>query len=225
MISSGSPSRSATNAAFDVVFDVGQNKMFNKQLSYRWYETPLGCIYVYMYVYGYGMKDINLSSLRDTKTCSLTAKPHMDAFLASGSQFLGMIFFKPVWRLYYWRKEFCANQLRQFGKLQLNINSKYHILMFFYCQFLVDSCDPFAHVLLVCFVSFGPIASFHQWQWSNPAMCGKIDQPQAKHDDVIKWKHFPRYWPLCGEFTGHRWIPRTKASDAEFWCFLWSAPE
>ena len=19
----------------------------------------------------------------------------------------------------------------------------------------------------------------------------------------------PRYWPLCGEFTGHRWIPRT----------------
>ena len=29
---------------------------------------------------------------------------------------------------------------------------------------------------------------------------------------------------LCGEFTGHRWIPRTKASDAEF-CFLWSAPE
>ena len=25
----------------------------------------------------------------------------------------------------------------------------------------------------------------------------------------------------CGEFTGHRWIPRTKASDAELWCFLW----
>ena len=45
------------------------------------------------------------------------------------------------------------------------------------------------------------------------------------HDDVIKWKHFPRHWPLCGEFTGHRWIPRTKASDAELWCFLWSAPE
>ena len=29
---------------------------------------------------------------------------------------------------------------------------------------------------------------------------------------------------LCGEFTGHRWIPSTKASDAERWCFLWSAP-
>ena len=30
---------------------------------------------------------------------------------------------------------------------------------------------------------------------------------------------------LCGEFTGHRWIPHTKASAAELWCFLWSAPE
>ena len=26
--------------------------------------------------------------------------------------------------------------------------------------------------------------------------------------------------PLCGEFTGHQWIPLTKVSDAELWCFL-----
>ena len=31
--------------------------------------------------------------------------------------------------------------------------------------------------------------------------------------------------PLWGESTGHRWIPLTKASDAELWCFLWIAPE
>ena len=30
---------------------------------------------------------------------------------------------------------------------------------------------------------------------------------------------------LCVEFTGHRRIPLTKASNAEFWCFRWSAPE
>ena len=30
---------------------------------------------------------------------------------------------------------------------------------------------------------------------------------------------------LCGEFTGLRWIPRTKANDAELWYFLWSASE
>ena len=30
---------------------------------------------------------------------------------------------------------------------------------------------------------------------------------------------------LCGEFTGHRWIPLTKASCAELWCFFLSVPE
>ena len=30
--------------------------------------------------------------------------------------------------------------------------------------------------------------------------------------------------PLCGDFTGHRLIPRRKATDVEIWCFLWSAP-
>ena len=30
--------------------------------------------------------------------------------------------------------------------------------------------------------------------------------------------------PLCGEFPGDRWIPLTKASDAELWCFVWSVP-
>ena len=47
---------------------------------------------------------------------------------------------------------------------------------------------------------------------------------QLWYDDVIKWKNFTPYWPFV-EFTGLRWIPRTKASDAELWCFLWSAPE
>ena len=30
---------------------------------------------------------------------------------------------------------------------------------------------------------------------------------------------------LWGESTGERWIPLKKTSDAEFWCFHWSAPE
>ena len=42
------------------------------------------------------------------------------------------------------------------------------------------------------------------------------------HDDVIKWKHFPRYWLFV---RGIHRIPLTKASDAELWCFLLSAPE
>ena len=29
---------------------------------------------------------------------------------------------------------------------------------------------------------------------------------------------------LCWEFTGHRWVPLTKDTDAGLWCFLWAAP-
>ena len=62
---------------------------------------------------------------------------------------------------------------------------------------------------------------------------GKIDQylittkhnKAPIHNDFIKWKHFLRYRPLWGKSTGHRWIPITKASDAELWLFLWSTPE
>ena len=46
------------------------------------------------------------------------------------------------------------------------------------------------------------------------------------HDDFIKWKNkIDAAGHLCVEFPGGRWIPCTKASDTELWCFLWSAPE
>ena len=36
------------------------------------------------------------------------------------------------------------------------------------------------------------------------------------HDDVIKWKLFRVIDPLCGEFTGHWWIPSQRASNTDF---------
>ena len=45
------------------------------------------------------------------------------------------------------------------------------------------------------------------------------------HDDIIKWKHFPRNWPFVRGIHRSRWIPHTKASDAELWYFLWFASE
>ena len=57
--------------------------------------------------------------------------------------------------------------------------------------------------------------------WKYQCIVGMATYGES-HGDVIKWKHFPRYWPFVREFTGHRWIPRTKASDAELWCFTWS---
>ena len=59
------------------------------------------------------------------------------------------------------------------------------------------------HVYSYCFVTSGT-------NWND-------------HDDVINGNIFRVTGHLCGEFTGDRWIPRTKASDAELWRFLWSA--
>ena len=68
---------------------------------------------------------------------------------------------------------------------------------------------------------------------SETILCPKICQPRqglnvaagilmmtSSNENI-----FPVTGHLCGEFSGHQWIPRTKASGAEFWCFLWSAPE
>ena len=51
-------------------------------------------------------------------------------------------------------------------------------------------------------------------QWFPFQKCQLVQPPNyalvtvlgnsIEHDDVIKWKLFPRYWPLCGEFTGLR---------------------
>ena len=52
-----------------------------------------------------------------------------------------------------------------------------------------------------------------------------ISSSHFVHDDIIRWKHVLRHWPLWWEFTGDRQIPITKASDAELWCRPWSTPE
>ena len=86
------------------------------------------------------------------------------------------------------------------------------------------------HSCKSCRMTLGDLACRLRGHYQHPGCGGQpvsgLQPCEAhdRHDDVIKWKHFWRYWPLCGEFTGHRWIPCTKTSDAELWCFLWSAP-
>ena len=46
-----------------------------------------------------------------------------------------------------------------------------------------------------------------------------IHYKACKHDDVIKWKHFPRYWPFVLRIHWSPVDPHTKASDAELLMF------
>ena len=45
-----------------------------------------------------------------------------------------------------------------------------------------------------------------------------------EHDDVIKCKHFPRYWLFMRGIHRSPVNSPHKASDSELWYFLWSAP-
>ena len=40
------------------------------------------------------------------------------------------------------------------------------------------------------------------------------------HDDVIKWKHFPRYWPLYMEFSGAGEFPAQRSVAQSFDVFF-----
>ena len=45
------------------------------------------------------------------------------------------------------------------------------------------------------------------------------------HDDVIKWKHFSRYWPFVRGIHRSPMDSPHKASHTALWYFLWSASE
>ena len=76
----------------------------------------------------------------------------------------------------------------------------------------------YCYVMLSDKVGCHPDA-FHSNQWRQVILL------RTHHDDVIKWRHFPRNWPFVRGIHRSRWIPHTKASDAELWCFVWSASE
>ena len=60
--------------------------------------------------------------------------------------------------------------------------------------------------------TFVVINSSSRSQWVKAAFYqSSVCEPDRQHDDVIKWKHFPRYWPFV------RGIHRscTKASDTD----------
>ena len=62
-------------------------------------------------------------------------------------------------------------------------------------------------------------------RWPGVDIVGLTSTTALIYYNVIKWKHFPRYWPFV---RGIRALPvdsLTRASDAEFWCFLWTAHE
>ena len=85
---------------------------------------------------------------------------------------------------------------KHFGVMyQTLLLSQYNVGVFRF-EFPVNSSDVFIHFRHVCFTGLELITWETQCQWNNT-------EGYWSHDDVIKWKHFPRYWPFVREI--HRY--------------------
>ena len=75
---------------------------------------------------------------------------------------------------------------------------------------------PKSHVQIYTFVSTSVSRSYN----GSLAVSCIHNMMTSSYGDIFRVTG-----PLCGEITGHDWIPRTKAGDAELWRFLWFAPK
>ena len=141
--------------------------------------------------------------------------------------------------LYCWNHENCHPHLvKSFFSKYVLTNTDFLFFFLMICSFAhVDmyeqNADNFTYPLL-CWIylrkqKYVYMYFFHFFPLRWPRLVNILPRGRQwsvflQHDDVIKWKYFRVTGPLCGEFTGQRWIPLTKASDADLWCFLWTAP-
>ena len=76
---------------------------------------------------------------------------------------------------------------------------------------------------VVVFIIFGGLMWFFSgllhWRWGNPLQWRHNERNDVSKTPALRLFSqpfiqaqikVPRHWPLCGEFTGDRWIPRTK---------------
>ena len=114
------------------------------------------------------------------------------------------------------------NQLARFRNVSWHV---YIIYLFIPCRcrrgyIFTRYCRTLSNVSQIIWTGFFSIVNICMM---ISVMLGFI--ATLNHDAPSNGNIFRVTGPLWGEFTGHRWIPLKKASDAELWYFLWSAPE
>ena len=105
------------------------------------------------------------------------------------------------WQQYHWRRSVQSPRTTSYmmsGELEV-INYAYH-------WFIGRNIQPCLHC----------ISLFNSALWCA-LLVSNIIMMKSSNGNIFRVTGH-----LCGEFTGLRWIPHTKASDAELWCFLWS---
>ena len=97
--------------------------------------------------------------------------------------------------------------------------SLYYVTIWYMLLCLLDNIPFFLHMRLVsdvgkCMYIICCIQILAAYK------CRRISMMTSSNGNIFRVTGH-----LCGECTGLRWIPRTKAGDAGLWCFLRSASE
>ena len=99
-----------------------------------------------------------------------------------------------------------------------NANSSQHACTITSCDFVLPYCVMgLGHP---CYTSLAPINHLKLESLLTVLLETQFIMMTSSNGNIFRVTGH-----LGGEFTGPRWIPHTKASDAELWCFLWSASE
>ena len=85
-------------------------------------------------------------------------------------------------------------------------------IMMPYSTLVVKNVFPIHTTRLTGIVDWHSCPRFHTlrpsdatWRYrSGSRLAPPVTKPLSQHDDVIKWKHFPRYWPFVREI---HWSP------------------
>ena len=91
---------------------------------------------------------------------------------------------------------------------------------------LTRSCDTTCYRKLLdplpgtLSVEHGMVLDTMAYVISQAWQCKLVNMMTSSNGNIFRFTGH-----LCGEFTDSWWIPSTKSSDAELWCFLWSASE
>ena len=81
--------------------------------------------------------------------------------------------------------------------------------LFLFDDVIMSMIEWWAAQLVKCWLMLNFDNPFEVEVW-NRHIVKTLEVLASSHDDVIKWKHFPRNWPFVRGIYRSRWIPRTK---------------
>ena len=87
-----------------------------------------------------------------------------------------------------------------------------------------EACSPPHLTCLVCVVwrpeSLMELSAL--WSHDSNPMVSRTQYPTDQHDDVIIWKHFPRYWPFVWAIGEFHWRGALKLLWICAWADSWA---